>query len=127
MKKTRLSLYYLAASTVFGGIGFLFMPAFSLQLFQSNGNYGDIMPRVAGLALLALGIFVIQLIRTKSEAMYSTTLFIRTIVLLPAMVWLYARSSDPLFLILIGVVGFGLILTAISYYLDSKALVKGVA
>ena len=72
------------------------------------------------MALLALGIFVTQLIRTDSEKMYATTLFIRTFVLLPAMVWLYVKSSDPLFLVLLGVVGFGLMLTAIAYYSDKK-------
>src|SRR5437870_13181637 len=115
MKSTRLSLYYLAAYTTLGGLGLLFMPALALKYMFSNGDYGDIIPRGMGLALLTLGILITQIIRNRVEVLYTTTIFVRAFVLLPVMAWLYFKSSDPLFITLFCIVGFGLLLTTFSY------------
>ena len=53
MKKIMLT--YVASYLFVGGIGFAFVPALTLRLFLSNGDYGDIMPRVVGMFMMALG------------------------------------------------------------------------
>jgi uncharacterized protein YjeT (DUF2065 family) len=120
MKRTRLSLFYLAAYTTLGGIGLLFMPALALKYMFSNGDYGDIIPRGMGLALLTLGILIIQIIRNRAEALYGTTIFVRAFLLIPVMVWLYFKSSDPLFITLLCIISLGLLLTTISFFADKK-------
>ena len=120
MHKTRLSLFYLAGYTTLGGLGLLFAPQLAMSMMFSNTDYGDIIPRGMGLALLTLGVLIIQIIRLRLEAIYTTTIFIRTFLLLPVMIWLYMRSGDPFFLTLIGIVGLGLVLTTTCYFLDRK-------
>ncbi len=119
MKKTRASLYYLASYLLFGGLGFLIMPKLMLQLFMSNGDYSDVMVRLIGLMLLSLGIFIIQLIRYQIEQLYTTTLFIRSIII-ALLIAFYFIYKDPLLLVLFVIVGFGFILTITSYLLDRK-------
>src|SRR5215510_8774209 len=106
MKNTRLSLYYLAAYLTSGGLGLLLMPSLALKYMFSNGDYGEIIPRGMGLALLTLGVLIIQIIRHKVEVLYTTTIFIRTFLLLPVMIWLYFKSADPLFITLFCIIGF---------------------
>jgi hypothetical protein len=50
----RISLTYVASYLLMGGAGFAFAPALTLRLFFSNGEYGDVMPRVVGMFMLAL-------------------------------------------------------------------------
>ena len=84
----------------------------------SNGDYGsDVFPRVAGLLLLGIGIIVAQIIRLKAEVLYSTTLMLR-FVFLVGFLGFYFYTRDPLFLVVLGVVGLGVLLTGTSYWLD---------
>jgi len=117
MNRTRLSLYYLCGYLLFGGLLLLFFPTEGLRLFLSNGDYGDVFPRVTGMALAGLGMTVFAIIYTRSEAMYPATLIIRPFFLacLAAFYWL---THDPLFLVLLAIVGFGFVLTLTSYLLD---------
>lgn len=119
MKRTRLSLYYLCGYLLFGGFLFLLFPAEGLKLFLSNATYGDVFPRVAGMALAGLGMTVLAIIITRSEKMYSATLIIRPFFLacLASFYWL---TDDPLFLVLFAIVGFGFVLTLTSYLLDRR-------
>jgi hypothetical protein len=52
MNKTRFSLFYLGSYLVLIGLGLLFAPHGTLKILQSNGSYGDVFPRVAGMLLL---------------------------------------------------------------------------
>ena len=56
MKRTHLSLYYLVTYLIFAGLALIAAPLFALKLLLSNGNYGDVLPRLLGVILLALGI-----------------------------------------------------------------------
>lgn len=94
-------------------------PAFTLRLLLSNGSYGDVMPRLLGVVLFALGVFVAQTIRLRLEPLYGTTLAVRVVILL-VIAALYAYTSDPLFFVLLGVVGFVFVFTGISYLLDRR-------
>jgi hypothetical protein len=119
MNRTRLSLYYLCSYLLIGGLVLLFFPAEGLKLLLSNGSYGDVFPRVAGMFLAGLGMTVLGIILTRSEALYPVTLVVRTFFLtgFAAFYWL---TRDPLFLVLLAIVGLGFVLTFTSYLLDRK-------
>jgi uncharacterized protein YjeT (DUF2065 family) len=119
MKRTRLSLYYLASYLLFGGIGFLFLPKLMLKMFMSNGEYSDVMVRLVGLMLLSLGIFVVQMIRYQIEKLYPSTLLVRSIIVVCLLIFFFIYH-DPLMLVLFAIVAFGMVLTGISYLMDRK-------
>ena len=91
-----------------------------MKLLLSNGDYGDLLPRLLGVVLFALGILIVQIIRHDLTQLYATTLVARAAIL-AVLIWLYVSSADPFFLVLIGVVGLGFVLTGASYFLDSRA------
>ena len=114
MNRTRLSLYYLAGYLTFAGLALLLVPTFALKLLLSNGDYGDVFPRVAGMLLLGLAILISQIIRHRVEVLYPTTLVVRVFFLV-VFAYLYLTSSDPFFLVVFGIVALGVILTGYSY------------
>jgi uncharacterized membrane protein YqgA involved in biofilm formation len=119
MNKTRRSLYYPATYLTIAGLSLLVAPQFSLKLLLSNGDYGDVFPRVAGLMILGLGLIVIQVIRLRQEQLYSTLWAIR---LLFCIGWLglYFYTRDPYFLVLLAIVGVGFIWTGINLLQERK-------
>ncbi len=119
MRRTHLSLYYLAGYLLFAGVALVLVPQFALSLLQSNGNYGEVIPRLLGVVLFALGVFVAQIIRHDLAVLYTTTLAVRAVILV-VLASLYAYARDPLFLVLIAIVGFGFVLTGSSYLLDRR-------
>jgi len=119
MKRTHLSLFYLAAYLTGGGVSLIIAPQFFVKLLFSNGDYNDVTLQFLGILLVSLAIIVVQIIRLKVEVLYPTTLIVR-ILICAGLIWLYLSSSDPLFLTLLGIVGVGLALTGTSYYLDRK-------
>ena len=119
MRRTRLSLYYLATYLVGAGVALVIAPGLTLMLLFSNGHYGDVMPRLLGVVLFSLGVFVVQVIRHQVEALYTTTLAVRSVIVL-VLAGLFAYSHDPLFISLIVVVGIGMILTGTSYLTDRR-------
>jgi hypothetical protein len=114
MNRTRLSLYYLAGYLTVAGLALLFVPTFALQLLLSNGDYGDVFPRLAGMLLLGLATIVVQIIRYRLEVLYPTTLAIRGFFLV-TLVSLFAISGDPFFLVVFGIVAIGVIYTGYNY------------
>ena len=119
MRRTRISLFYVIGYLLPGGLGLLVAPQLALKLLFSNGTYSDVMPRMVGLMMLALGVFVLQIVRKKIEALYLTALAVRS-AMLPVLMWFYAASRDPLFAALLGIVGFGVVYTGVSYRLDLR-------
>ena len=117
MRRTNLSLIYVAAYLLGAGIFLLLAPRLALQLLLSTGDYGEILPRLTGLLLVGLGILVAQIIRYRVVALYSTTLAVRLVFCL-GFIALYAQSRDPLFLVLLAVVGAGVLATSVCYALD---------
>lgn len=97
-------------------------PGLTLTLLFSNGHYGDVMPRLLGVVLFALGVVVVQIIRHQVEALYSTTLVVRSVIV-AVLAGLFVYSRDPLFISLIVVVGIGMILTGSSYLSDKRRVV----
>jgi uncharacterized protein YjeT (DUF2065 family) len=119
MRRTRLSLYYLAAYLLGAGIALIFAPSFALRLLFANGHYGDVMPRLLGVVLLALGVVIVQIIRHRLEVLYPTTLLLRTFIVV-VLAGLLIYSRDPLFISLLVVVGLGMVLTGASYLSDRR-------
>ena len=120
LQKTKLSLYYLASYLSFGGLAFLLVPDIALQLFFSTGTYSEVMVRFVGALLLSLGILIIQMIRYDITELYSSTLIVRSFLLV-AIFSLYIISNDPMMIILLLIVGLGFVLTSTSYILDRKS------
>ena len=125
MTRTRFSLFYLAGYLIPAGLLLLLAPTFSTRLLLSNGNYGEVFPRLAGMLLIGLGILVVQIIRLRLDQLYTTTLVIRLFFVVCLVVF-YAMSGDPFFLVLVAIVGLGLIFTGISFYLDRQSHAAGM-
>ena len=54
MKRTHVSLYYLIGYLIPGGIALLTFPQFTLKLFFTDTDYGDVLPRFVGMLMLYL-------------------------------------------------------------------------
>ncbi|MGI9542669.1 MAG: hypothetical protein ACR2MX_05375 [Cyclobacteriaceae bacterium] len=119
MKRTKYSLYYLASYLTMGGLGLVFAPQFFLKLLGSNQDYSTEMPQLAGLLMIALGIFVMRVIQKDLKEIYPATLIAR-VVICAGLVYLYSNSCNPLFLVLLIIVGLGFVITSVSYFLDSR-------
>jgi len=119
MSKMRLSLVYLAAYLLVIGIGLLFAPRWTLALLQSNADYGDVFPRLAGMLMSGLGITVVGMIRGNTAALYPATLAIRVYFGVCLAVF-YAISADPVFLVVLGIVALGFVLTLSGYLADRR-------
>lgn len=128
MKLTRLSMFYLASYLLFSGLGLLLAPDLAFKLLQSssNGAYGDIIPRMAGAVILALGGIVVQIIRHDLKVLHPTTLGLR-VMLLSTMVFLFTRSHDPFFAIVSVIVALGMALTATGLLLERRATGSALA
>ena len=66
-----------------------------------------------------LGLSIFGMIRARSFELYPATLFMR-VYFIACIVAFYAMTGDPLFLVLVGIVGLGLVLTLGSYLADRK-------
>jgi uncharacterized protein YjeT (DUF2065 family) len=122
MRRTNLSLYYLAGYLLPAGLALIFVPDIALKLLLSNGDYNLAPFRMAGLVLVALGILIVQIIRHKLDVLYPATLVARLIIA-SGLAWLFASTGDPFFLVIFAVVVFGMILTGVSFYLDRRAAI----
>jgi hypothetical protein len=70
--------------------------------------------------MIALSIVVAQIIRHRVEVLYPTTLLVRTFFIV-VIVALYLETKDPLFLVVLAVVGLGVALTTTAFLLDRRA------
>jgi hypothetical protein len=119
MKHTRLSLSYLCSYLLIIGLGLLFFPTQALRLMLSNGQYDEIMPRLAGMFMVGMGLNVAGIIASQAEASYLRTLGVRAFFL-ACIAAFYAMSRDPFFLTLAAIVVLGVALTGLSYLLDKS-------
>jgi hypothetical protein len=119
MRRTNRSLIYVAVYLLGAGSFLVLAPRLAMQFLFSTGNYGEILPRLVGLLLIGLGMFVVQIIRHRVAALYTTTLAVRSVFCV-GFIALYARSRDPLFLVLLAVVGLGFLATSVCYILDRR-------
>jgi hypothetical protein len=120
MGKTRLSLYYVATYLLLTGISLVAAPKQALSLLGAERTYDLIFVRSNGAFMIALGTLVAQIIRHRVEVLYATTLVVR-VMFLSVFAWLYALTEDRLFIVILGVVGFGFLLTFACYVADRRA------
>ena len=104
----RITLGYVSVYLFLGGVGMAFMPELALKLFQSTGEYGDIMPRVVGMLMLGLSGLIAHFVYYEDFRYYGYSVYIR-IFFVVFLFYLYNRSSDPFFAILNGIVLVGLL------------------
>ncbi len=121
MQRALRSLYYPAFYLTTTGLALVLAPDVALKLLFSTGHYGDVMPRMAGAVILALGMVVIQIVRQRAEGMYPTLVTAR-IMLCTVWMGLYLYTRDPFFLIVFSVVAVGMVWTAVGLALDRRAL-----
>ncbi len=118
-EQNQSSLYYLGSYLTIIGFGLLFAPDGTLRILQSNGEYGDVFPRIAGMLMSGLGISVFGIIRARAAELYPATLFIRLYFLICIVVF-YMMTRDPLFLVIFAIVALGFVLTLSSFILDRR-------
>jgi uncharacterized protein YjeT (DUF2065 family) len=99
----RLTLIYLATYLLIGGGSLLVAPDLALRLLQSNGAYGDIMPRLFGLFMFVLGGVIYQFVRARDYRYYLYTIVARSFIVV-VMTALYVKARDPLLLVLDAIV-----------------------
>jgi hypothetical protein len=104
----RLTFIYLASYLLVGGLGLLIMPELTLWLLLSNGSYGDVMPRLVGVFMVALGGVILQFVRARDYRYYGYTIIARILIVV-ALTVLYFKARDPLFLVLDAIVLVGLL------------------
>jgi uncharacterized protein YjeT (DUF2065 family) len=119
MRRTHLSLYYLAGYLLPAGTLLLLAPDVATKLLLSNRTYDDAPFRLAGILLIGLGILIVQIIRHRLEVLYPTTVLVRLLIS-ATLIGLYLRTSDPFFLVVLAVVVFGILLTVTSFVLDRR-------
>jgi hypothetical protein len=119
MRRTNLSLYYLAGYLVPAGLLLLFVPEFATKLLLSNRTYDYAPFHLAGVLLLVIGILIVQIIRYRLEQMYTTTLVARALIS-ATLLWLYLNTGDPFFGVILVIVLIGVALTGASYLLDRR-------
>jgi hypothetical protein len=69
--------------------------------------------------LTGLGMTVLGIIRVRAEALYPATLLIRAFFLVCFGAF-FLMTQDPLFLVLLAVVGSGFVLTGLTYLTEKK-------
>jgi len=119
VSKTRFSLFYLGSYLFIIGIGLLLVPDWTLKMLLSNADYGNVFPRVAGMLMSGLGLSIFGMIRAHASKLYPATLLIR-VYFIVCIAAFYAMTRDPMFLVLVAIVGLGLLLTSGSYLLDRR-------
>jgi hypothetical protein len=119
MRRTNLSLYYLAGYLLPAGLLLLFVPEFATKLLLSNTTYDYAPFRLVGVLLFVLGIIIVQIIRYRLSVLYTTTLLARGLIS-ATLLALFIGTGDPFFAVILVVVLIGVGLTGVSYYLDRR-------
>jgi uncharacterized protein YjeT (DUF2065 family) len=119
MKRTNLSLYYLAGYLIPAGLLLLFVPEFATKLLLSNRTYDYAPFQLVGVLLLVIGILIVQIIRHRLEMLYSTTLVARALIS-ATLLWLFLSTGDPFFGVILVIVLIGVAITGASYLLDRR-------
>lgn len=89
-------LTYLSIYLLVGGLGLLTVPDLVLQLLASNGDYGDVMPPVVGMFMMALGALIFEFVRRRDFRYYLFSVYARCSFIVVVLTALYFRSRDPL-------------------------------
>ena len=119
MRRTNLSLYYLAGYLIPAGLLLLFVPELATKLLLSNRTYDYAPFHLAGVLLLVIGILIVQIIRHRLAQLYTTTLVARALIS-ATLLWLFLTTGDPFYGVILVIVLIGVALTGTSYLLDRR-------
>jgi len=111
---TRRSLFYLVSYLLLSGLALLLSPTITLRVLLSNGHYDDVFPRFSGLLLIGLALVIVGIIRYRTEVLYPLTMLPR-LAFCVGFIGFYFYTRDPLFLVLLTVVGVGVTFTGLTY------------
>jgi len=118
--RTRLCLLYVAGYLILSGMALLIAPEAAMTIMFSNTDYGIAMPRWVGMLSVALGALVGQTVRHRLAVLYPLGFFMPAAMMV-GFAGLYLQSSNPLFLVVFGVVGVGVVATGISLFLERRS------
>src|SRR5262249_13652413 len=79
-----------------------------LRLLWSTGSSGDVMPRLVGVFMIALGGAILEFVRARDYRYYRYAITARIFIVV-ALTALYFKARDPLFLVLDAIVLVGLL------------------
>ncbi len=116
----RITMIYLSTYLLLGGVGLLLAPDIALRLLLSNGEYGDVMPRMAGMFMIVVAGFTGQFVKRSDYTYYGYTVLARSFIVI-VFTALYWKTRDPLFLVLDGIVLLGLVPSAYVYLKSENA------
>ena len=117
MNLKRISLTYVVTYLMIGGLGLAMIPDLLLKLFQSNQDYGDIMPRVVGMFMIVLSGLIAAMLYFKDYKYYGFSIVVRTFIVL-FLFFLFLMNNDPFFIVINVIVLSGLIPSYIIYMKD---------
>ncbi len=115
MDPRRLLLGYLAGYLLFGGIGLALAPDVALDLLQSDQEYGDVMPRVVGMFMVALGALIAMFVVREDYTYYPFSIAARTGIVV-FLFFLLTIDGDPMFVVFAAIVLVGLIPSYVVYF-----------
>lgn len=120
MDLRKLTLTYLVIYLAVAAVGFALLPSQFMELFQSNGDYGDVMPRLVGLMMGALSFLIFNIIRNEDWHYYVVSIYVRTVIVL-FLFYLWVISDDPMFLLINVIVLIGLIPSYYVHFVRSES------
>ena len=94
MKLKKISLSYVVFYLMIGGLGLAIVPDLFLALFQSNQDYGDIMPRVVGMFMIVLSGLITTMLYLKDFKYYGFSIIARTFIVF-FLFLLFFLNGDP--------------------------------
>src|SRR5689334_19212814 len=100
MRRTNLSLYYLAGYLMPAGLLLLLVPDWATKLLLSNRTYDYAPFRLVGVLLLVIGILIVQIIRHRLAVLYPVTLIARALIS-ATLLWLFISTGDPFFAVIL--------------------------
>ena len=117
----RIAFVYLISYLAVAAVGFSLFPKLTFQLFLSNGEYGDILPRLLGAMMGVLSFLLFAVYRNGDWPKYSPYTMVARTPLVLFILYLYYLSADPMFLIIDAIVLLGLVTTAVGTVLQRGA------
>lgn len=119
MTLKRITLTYLSAYLLLGGLGLALAPELALDLLQAEQDYGDVMPRVVGMFMVALGALIGLFVYNRDYTYYPYSIVARTGIVVFLFI-LYTIDQDPLFLVFNAIVLLGLLPSYFAYFSERR-------
>jgi hypothetical protein len=112
-------LFYLAGYLSLTGLGLIFAPQLLLKLLLANHEYSSTFVQLSGILMVGLAIVVMNVIKYGNRMLYRATLMARIPMWL-MILGLYFQTGERCFIVILGVLGLGIILTG-TLYLSERA------